>query len=162
MAKGPIIFGLGAALALFGFLWGKKRPAKAAPGIPEEEIPGEEIPGEVPPEEVEQFTYVSEINLIGCRFNGYAAKGLSIDVKNTGNIAARCQLRVYVNEFVDFTYAGWRDTGLTLLPLIQPGEVKTFEFCVFLLRSYNFSFLARIAGDPGTIEGGRFSIRRYA
>jgi len=37
--KGPIILGVGAALAALGFLWGRKPPAEAAP---EEEVPEEE------------------------------------------------------------------------------------------------------------------------
>jgi len=47
MEKGPIILGIGAALAALGFLLGRK-PSKAAP---EEEIPEEEVPEEIPEEE---------------------------------------------------------------------------------------------------------------
>ncbi|GAJ19395.1 unnamed protein product, partial [marine sediment metagenome] len=69
---------------------------------------------------------------------------------------------LYVNEYYNYTYKGWRDTGLTLSAVLQPREIMTFKFCAFKLRAYTFSYLARIVGDPGTIEGGRFSVRRYA
>ena len=46
--KGPMILGVGAALAALGFLWGKKKPA--APTLPEEGVPEEEIPEEGVPE----------------------------------------------------------------------------------------------------------------
>lgn len=109
-----------------------------------------------------KFTYVSDITSTGCSINLYSAVGPWVDVKNVGSVAGECQLRLYVNEYIDFTYRGWRDTGLTLSAVLQPGEIKTFKFCVFLRRTYNFSYLARFVGDPGTIEGGRFAVRRYA
>ena len=111
---------------------------------------------------VAEFAYVSEITSTGCKINGYAARGPWVDVQNVGSVAGECQLKLYVNEYYNYTYKGWRDTGLALSATLQPGEVRTFKFCVFKLRAYNFSYLARIVGDPGTIEGGRFAVRRYA
>ncbi len=49
MSKGPIILGIGAALAVAGLLFRKGKPGEAAP---EGEIPEEELPGDIPEEQL--------------------------------------------------------------------------------------------------------------
>lgn len=108
------------------------------------------------------FAYVSEITQGSCKIGIYSARSCEVDVQNTGSVAAECQLKVYANEYYNYTWTGWYDTGKVVQAIIQPGEVVKFAACMFAARSYTFSYKARFVGEPSTIESAKFTIRRYA